>query len=331
MSRSPLLIALGMALLLTGGAAGAQAPPAETGGAAPAPPPAALHLQAQIESIAPDQSSLVVSLIEPGVEPAARSQPTLAVEDKTVRATLATFQPLDQVEIEEQPVGILAAVHIRRVGLSVLRRLAAMASSLLLLLLVCKLFVGRGPLLRRLLVGEDNRYSKSKVQVVIWFGAVSVAYLSTVWFRMRLGDPWLIGGVDVPQNLLILSGISALSFVAAKGITSNAQSRADAAATAAAAGNPAPAGSPPPPPKRRAAAPAFFSDLVNDDAGNPDIGDFQVVLVTLLAVVLFLVQTFAFLQVVELRAAVSIPDVDPTLLAIFGLGHATYVAKKAVS
>ncbi|PYQ64806.1 MAG: hypothetical protein DMF53_06675 [Acidobacteria bacterium] len=32
-------------------------------------------------------------------------------------------------------------------------------------------------------VGRDNRYSKSKFQIAIWFAIVIIAYVSTLWLR----------------------------------------------------------------------------------------------------------------------------------------------------
>jgi hypothetical protein len=50
--------------------------------------------------------------------------------------------------------------------------------------------------------------------------------------------------------------------------------------------------------------------------------------VTLLAAVAYLIRIYAFLGQVELIQAVTLPDVDTTLLATFGLGQGAYLTKK---
>jgi hypothetical protein len=83
--------------------------------------------------------------------------------------------------------------------------------------------------------------------------------------------------------------------------------------------------------KQPASRPQRATDLVLDDAGNPDIGDFQMLLITLIAAITYIVQLFMFLGILEMHAKIEIPDVDSTLLAAFGLGQGAYLAKKAAS
>ena len=52
------------------------------------------------------------------------------------------------------------------------------------------------------------------------------------------------------------------------------------------------------------------------------------VVITILAVVVYLAQLFAFLGSIELLKVVTIPDVDTTILATFGLGQGAYLTKK---
>ena len=61
------------------------------------------------------------------------------------------------------------------------------------------------------------------------------------------------------------------------------------------------------------------------------MADFQMVIITFLAVGCYLVRIFGFLGVVELHASISLPDVDTTILAVFGLGQGAYLSKKYVS
>jgi hypothetical protein len=151
--------------------------------------------------------------------------------------------------------------------------------------------------------------------------------------------------VNIPNNLLLLSGMSALTFAGAKGIT---------ASKVAAQG-----------PKPPAAKPNFFLDLTHNDgapavpaqptvpaqpavgnqpavaaqaavpdqpAGPPqfDFGDFQMLIITLIAVGTYIVLAFTFFGTIEYSKIINLPDVDTTLLATFGLGQGAYLAKKAV-
>lgn len=174
------------------------------------------------------------------------------------------------------------------------------------------LCIGGRPL--KFLVGEDNRYSKSKLQLVLWCGVVLVTYTAALGLRVAFGGLSFAGGINIPQNLLLLSGLSTISFVAAKGIT---QTKADAAALA---------GTTPATP----AAPRLLSDLVHDDAGRFDLGDFQMLAVTVLAVLAYGLLALDFLSTIWLDAQLTLPDVDSTILAAFGLGQGAYLGKKQV-
>ena len=203
-----------------------------------------------------------------------------------------------------------------------------------------------------LVIGEDNRYSNSKFQIALWFFVVIATYLATILLRWKeAGGDYLL--VNIPQNLLLLSGMSALSFVGAKAITTSkadpdkAREAADAvrdadAATKAAADSGATKG------EKDAAVTAttnakqkttnvkyfntgsedFFKDLLQNDNGQIDFGDFQMLVVTILAVSVYLLEIYQFLGHVDLLKVVRLPDVDSTILSAFGLGHGAYLAKK---
>jgi hypothetical protein len=70
--------------------------------------------------------------------------------------------------------------------------------------------------------------------------------------------------------------------------------------------------------------------LTHNDLGQFDLGDFQMLIMTFLAVGTFLALIFHFLGSLEARTVVNLPDVDTTILASFGLGHGAYLTKKAV-
>src|SRR5271157_4752919 len=62
----------------------------------------------------------------------------------------------------------------------------------------------------KFIVGQDNRYSNSKFQVALWFWIVISSYIATVVFRVWCAGWDFFGAVSIPQNLLVLSGLSAL-------------------------------------------------------------------------------------------------------------------------
>jgi len=204
------------------------------------------------------------------------------------------------------------------------------ALTLLLAFLICflayYLLSGLHPM--QLIVGEDNRYSNSKFQTALWFGVLITTYISTVALRIWAAGGNLVDNVSIPTNLLLLSGMSAFSFAAAKGITTSKVNAAQASGQAD--------------PKNSVnAKPNLLLDLTHDDgvaappAGTPqkpmlDLGDFQMVVVTLLAVAVYLVLVYHFLGSIPKSAKVSLPDVDTTILATFGLGQGAYLTKKAV-
>lgn len=195
---------------------------------------------------------------------------------------------------------------------------------------------------RPLIVGADRRYSNSKFQMAAWFFVLFTVYLAAI--LMLLFDGWLgyLGNIAIPQNLVILTGLSALTFGAAKAITVTKLDDAQTNSTAAQAAAP---GGPANTAAERAAAdravdlkvrddPARkprLRDLVRDDTGCLDLGDFQALFITVLALVLYLISGYAFLAQLPVSADIRLPDVDTALLSVFGLGQGAYLIKKAVS
>ena len=163
-----------------------------------------------------------------------------------------------------------------------------------------------------LYLGRDNRYSSSKFQTFLWFWLVISAYLAIVSHRIAAAGWSYVGGVDIPPNLLILSGISVLTFAAAKAITAGKAEKVEDKQEF-----------------KKAADEPKISDLVCDDENKPDLGDFQMVAITILAVIIYAISAVEFMENIEFRRVVTMPDVDATLLSIFGLGQAAYLGKKA--
>ena len=54
------------------------------------------------------------------------------------------------------------------------------------------------------------------------------------------------------------------------------------------------------------------------------LGDYQMIVVTLLAIVTYLAVAIVFLSAVEKRVSMTLPDLDSTILALFGLGQGAF-------
>jgi hypothetical protein len=170
---------------------------------------------------------------------------------------------------------------------------------------------------REFLIGADRRYSNSKTQLALWFLTVMSAYLATVYLRVEVGDGTLLGFVDIPTNLLAVSGLSALTYGGAKAITTQ---KVDTIVSKGSAS-----------PKTAAVAPNILTDLFQNDVGEADLGDFQMILITLLAIAVFLFSMMNFLALIVLKSPVTLPDIDTTLLSGFGIGQGAYLVKKMAS
>lgn len=177
----------------------------------------------------------------------------------------------------------------------------------------------------RLFLGEDGRYSTSKFQAALWFWLVFAGYLASVALRVGVAGLDFIGGVGIPDNLVLLSGISVLTVAGAKAITSG---KVEAAQTQPPAPTP-PGVTPVPATPKYPATRTTLGDLVRDDFRRIDLGDFQSVLVTLIAVGVYGLTLVRHLSLIEFRQETGLPDLDTTLLALFGLSQGGYLGKKA--
>jgi len=363
-----------------------------------------------VETVANDQLSLDVLALYPSLSDKTSNIPGaacttqdlmckrlhLVLTDSVVKDQLKQLHHGDHIEVvysidAAKNQNVLKALSVDSVPTGA-GTLVILGSMLICFLLYC-LFSGFKPW--QLIIGEDNRYSNSRFQMALWFFVLITTYVATLWLRVWAAGGDFIGGVDIPKNLLLLSGMSALTFGGAKGITANK----DAA--------------PGTPQKTRADKPRFFFDLTHNDYGPPvpaqpeipaqaavaaqpavaykaavpaqpegpaqaatatqaavpyksavpaqpeipakaaiparpavpfraavpaqdpgpgqfDFGDFQMLVITLIAVVTYIVLIVNFFGTVRYSKIVSLPDVDTTLLAAFGLGQGAYLTKKAV-
>jgi len=195
-----------------------------------------------------------------------------------------------------------------------------------------------GGQVRALTLGLDGLHSGSTWQMLMWFTVVVTAYGATIVLRTWAGGIAYASGVSIPPRLLAQAGLSAFTFAGARAIRhlkegrAAARRRAEADAARIAGVQAGGATSP----AREAEAPApprasFPADLVRGEGTRPDPGNFQLVVVTLIAVSIYLVRVFAWLGQVELTCAASLPELDLALLGATSVGYGAYLAKKAAS
>ncbi len=259
---------------------------------------------------APDKGTIELTL------PAPFRDRTLDVAEPLEAETLSRVRTGDIVKFSvddiTNPSRITKLEEIRR-PVPRADRLIALAASLGVICVLAAVMVRGSPL--AFLIGADNRYSNSQTQLALWFTALATVYLATLVLRVIYLGPDYIGGIGITENLLGLTGLSALSFGGAKVITTQKIQSATQQNQ--------------PMPKPAAARPNLLTDLVQNDRQEADLGDFVMILIALAAVGIFVLSAFHFLGQLKLATQVTLPDVDTTLLASFGVGHGAYLVKKA--
>jgi len=394
-----------------------QAPNADAAKAAPI-----VRLEdARVDAIDSDWANISLTDCIPGLPDPQRIMCNgkafqLKVNDLALRAKIKSFHPGDRVRVDikgnTELHDLLGPWSVPKECASASDRLLVLATCALVILGLATAVTKGAPL--KFIVGADNRYSNSKFQIAVWFWVVISSYLATVVCRLWFAGWDFLGGVNIPQNLLVLSGLSAITYGGAKAITTSKVNAAmapksggtgGAQSVSGSPGNPnqarqnlgnpginananqananAPNANPPNPPVANTAnqgganppnanaattAPAnlsfafsgqisppamqfsgtgsfssvqnpkkplqpgeerFFRDLTQNDCGDFDFGDFQMVVVTLIAVGMYMLLVFHFLESIEFLKTASLPDVDTTILAGFGIGQGAYLAKKA--
>lgn len=164
-----------------------------------------------------------------------------------------------------------------------------------------------------LAMGNDNRLSTSKMQMLVWTACVGFVY--TMVYADRI---LMYGKVDpatqIPENVLFALGISATTAVAAKAITTS-QIAAD------------------PTQKDGPQIPSYDpAALVRDDgASTASLTKVQILFWTVVAVVVYITNAFHGLgKLAACTQTCGFPDIDTTLTIFMGLGHATYLGGKLV-
>lgn len=272
---------------------------------------------ATIELINAEQTGLRIQQCNPDpLKPYPVNFSVNSVEHPELKGILEGFSSGDLVNLVYTNNDELKSLSVVRSPVSVLTRLVTILFIVFVLVLLTGVILGLAKsnfwAIQELFVGKDKRLSNSKSQMAVWFFVLIVSYISLSWLRSQYGDLGFVGGIGIPQNLLFLSGVSALTYAGAKVITqSQVNSKPD---------------SKPEPIDGKSS----LANFVTDDQGSTDFGDFQMTVITLLALVVYCVQVFNFLGTLQLYKSVTLPDVDTTILSIFGLSQGAYLAKKAV-
>ena len=164
--------------------------------------------------------------------------------------------------------------------------------------------VGGQRLIVGLFIGKDNRWSTSKLSVVLWTYAVLFAFVAILLHTRGRG----LDNISLSDQYLLLLGVPAGSAVAAAWVT---QSRIQMGTLAKV--------SAPSPPNTLDG----LGQLVSDDAGNADLLDTQYFAFNLLLVAYFLMQ---FLT----GESPKLPELPGTLVGLTGVSAVSYIAKKGL-
>jgi len=261
---------------------------------------------AETKNLVPETKEASTSITSPAKKKTAAG----TVSDKTADTTGSDAAHPAQNQPKSQ-LPQLKAIRVRSADTTASERFWTFFLTLAGLFLIITIVTGGRPF--RLIIGEDGKYSNSKTQMAIWFWIVISTYLAAVYLRLSAAGWDFFGNVNIPTNLLLISGMSAITFGGAKAITTTkAQDK--------------PADKPQQDPSKA----SLIKDLTQNDAGQFDLGDVQLLIVTFVAVAMYGTSVFHFLNTIQFLRTVTLPDVDTTILAAFGLGHGAYLTKKAV-
>jgi hypothetical protein len=193
-----------------------------------------------------------------------------------------------------------------------------------------------------LAIGADGNLSASKFQFLVWNAAVVFSYIwiYAVRYSLHAGNELAaVGPIPIPHNVLYVMGFSIGTFAAAKAITVsyiNAGRLSDDSKSSFAGQNEAGARQ-----NANGQKPPDGNGLATTD-GAPDLSKIQMLVWTLIAVALFLIETFhnvfgtsqaavacsTLLPSNPMQLCQPLPDIDPVLMVLMGLSQAAYLGTK---
>jgi hypothetical protein len=165
--------------------------------------------------------------------------------------------------------------------------------------------------------GEDGRLSSSKFQFFVWTGVVIFVWVAIFVAGATHTSMMCTGTTNpaIPANVLLAMGFSVITLATAKGVTT---SYVYSGRIAKSSDNP-----------------WSWSDLVCGDGGNqPDLSKIQMLTWTFIAAGSYLY--IAIARVAAYKPGVGgappcgLPDIDPALMALMGIGQGAYLGTKIV-
>jgi hypothetical protein len=232
----------------------------------------------------------------------------------------AAFDKLAVGTIIEVPVGNdatsatdAASIKIARAKVGSLQFAEALVAGSAAAVLFACLVAGGGPAsIRSLLVGMDGRYSNSKVQATAWMGIIFIAFTGTCVLRLIGNMNWSDAtNIGIPPNLLSMAAVSAATAGGAKIVTGSREATKNKLGS-----------------DQDQNKTTSLLDLFRNDSGGRDIGDAQMILVTLASIVLFAVNVGTRWKNLPLATHVDLPDASNALTYAFGGSMGGYLAKK---
>jgi hypothetical protein len=196
---------------------------------------------------------------------------------------------------------------IKKDGLDSVFTLSIFAGLVLLVILFVMYYWGSGWIWPSQIYKDENGISSaSKAQLLIWTTVALFSY--TVIYADRVLDHNNFEvPTDIPLNLLLAMGLSAGTTLAAN-FANTTQIK-----------------------KRKAQNLGKNSKggIFLDENGNPDLSKIQMMAWTFLAVGIYVISVFE--AVSTSFQLPNLPDINPTLLALMGIGEFAYVGKKVVT
>ncbi len=162
-----------------------------------------------------------------------------------------------------------------------------------------------------LVLGDDGRTSTSKLQAALWTFAVLWALISLLAGAGVEAFDKALSGDNLREEYLLLLGGPFAAAIAAKRITVDQLKKNPESKT------------PRPETSEKAMLTERMAEVVSNDGGGADLGDFQYFAFTLLTLTYF---AWAFIK----TPSAGLPPVPGTLLVLVGVSQATYVGKKGL-
>jgi hypothetical protein len=183
--------------------------------------------------------------------------------------------------------------------------------------------------------GYDGQASTSKFQFFLWTVVIFAAYVAIFAAKAAVSSTLAITTFEeVPKNILVVLGFSIATAATAKGITASyvSSGRVSKGASSSSGG---------------------LGSTLQDDTGAPDLSKIQMIGWTFVAIAIYVYTVYyqvlyigtlsvadvhsltmssqSVLDTLPSYARISLPDIDPSLLVLMGLGQGAYLGKKLVT